>query len=676
MMEWVAFIDIERKYMGMKRILLICVLVLICLLTSVASADVMITEIMASNGVFIEGENFDWIEIHNTGNETVDLSGYGLSDSKKDRMKWQFPEGAKIRGGDYLVIYCTGEEFKSNANRDEYYTDYKLSQDGENLVLSDPEGNQLDLVKYPQQYGNISYGLLNGEWRFLEEATPGKANAGNGFDTQAERPVIETPAGFYTLDEGETLQVILSGSGEIRYTLDGSEPNRSSALYTQPIEIAKTTVVRARICDPDQLMSVGVGATYFINDPAPVAVVSLSLDDRYLYDDRIGVFVKGNGGTPNYRKNLEHPIHIEYFGTDGVRQIAQNGSFHVHGYTSRAYNQKSIAIYARDVYGDDNRFYFNPFEHRDYDSYKSLLLRAAGSDNKYCRMRDVVFTSATEGLGLMYQDARPILVYINGRYWGQYNLREKVNKHAVAQWEGVTDGDLIDEIDILEGSAEGGRQIQNGSNEDWLALRRFVDENDLNDPAYLQYVTDRLDVESFFTWASVEIVAGNADMENVRIYRVPGGKWKYLLYDVDAGASGRLDAVYKLLAHTHNDSRSSQYGLMQKLLRVPEMKTLFLETMARVIKHCFLYETRMDPIIDEQERMLEILLPRHLERFNDFTMNSWRGNVSAMRYHIRTSPKATIDEVCELLYLSAEEKETYFGEVLSLLEVQNARDKQ
>ena len=62
----------------------------------------------------------------------------------------------------------------------------------------------------------------------------------------------------------------------------------------------------------------------------------------------------------------------------------------------------------------------------------------------------------------------------------------------------------------------------------------FCKKNDLNDPENLQYVTDRLDVDSLFTHAAYEIILGNVDFTNVRVYRVPGGKWKYLLFDVEA----------------------------------------------------------------------------------------------------------------------------------------------
>lgn len=662
----------------MKKYCLFLLVSLLCLAAIPASADVIINEIMTNNGVFTDGEHFDWIEVYNNGSESVALSGYGLSDSKKEPMQWVFPEGAVLAGNSYALIYCTGEEgHTSYPNRNVYYAPFKLSDDGENILLSNTAGEQLDLVKYPQQYGNTAYGLsTSGEWGHFDEATPHAKNGQKIYADRAERPVFDTAAGFYTLGKGEKLAVTLSGEGEIRYTTDGSEPTRSSKLYTGPIQIDKTTVIRARTCNADQLMSPSVGATYLINDPSTVAVVSLSTDRKYLYDNSIGVFVKGSGKTANYMQDFEHPLYVEYFDPQGVRQIAQLASFRITGTSTRGYAQKSMSIFARDAYGDANRFYFNPFDNRDYDSYKSLTLRSTGSDSKGARMRDVVLTSLAKGLGILYLDAKPIVVYINGEYWGQYNLREKVNKHSIAQWEGVTDSDIIDRIDVLEGEAKE-HQIQNGSNEDWLALREYVKTHDLNDPEHLKYVTDRVDVDNFFTWVSLELGYRNADLENVRVYRVPGGKWKYVLYDLDGGGVSDLKGVYMLMYSAKAGGQiSSQYSLLSNLLKVPEMKDRFLTIFAHVMEHSFLYETVVDPVIDQWEATLKELLPRHVKRYTSLTVPTWRTNVGAFRYAIRTSPRKTIEAVSEILKLTKAEQEHYFGHVLELLAVQNAKDKQ
>lgn len=664
----------------MKKGLFIFMLCLLWAALAVsAHADVVISEIMTNNGVFTDGEHYDWVELHNNGKESVDISGWGLSDKKEEPFLWQFPENTVLKGGDYALVYCAGEEGLTDyPRRHVYHAPFKLPQDGETIRLVDPSGDTVFKLKYEQQYGNVSYGLCaDGEtWGHFETATPRKANGKKVYALQAERPVIETKPGFYTLGKGETLQVVLSGEGEIRYTVDGSEPTRDSKLYTGPISLTKTTVVRARTCDADKLMSYVEGATYIINDPSVVGVVSVSTDRKYLYDPAIGVFVRGNNEQSNYMYDWEYPMFFEYFDVNGERQLGQNVSFHITGTSTRGYSQKSFAVYARDAYGDENRFYYNPFENRDYTAYKALSVRSTGSDVVAARIRDAAFTEMASGLGIMYQDATPVVVYVNGQYHGHYNLREKVNKHSIAQWEGIEDGDTIDRIDVLEGMAQDD-QIQNGDNKDWLALREYVKANDLNDPVHLQYVLDRLDVDNFFTWVSLQLGYLNADLENVRMYRVPGGKWKYVLYDVEAGGVTDMRAVYMLMDSSRSSGRvSSQYSLLRKLLEVPEMKDRFLTVFAHVIEHSFLYETKVDPIFDRWEAVLSQLLPRHFERFPVLTFHEWRTNVNVVRYCIRTMPKKVIREVSNILDLTEEQQAHYFSHVLELLEVQNAEAKQ
>ena len=146
----------------MKRIagaaMLLAVLFLALSAFSSAFADVIINEVMASNGFYENGEAYDWIELYNDGKQTEDLSGWYLSDSKKNPLKWSFPQGTKLKAGKYLTVFCTGEEGINPGKGDTFYTGYSISASGETLILSGPEGNEMQRVKVPQQYGCVSWG--------------------------------------------------------------------------------------------------------------------------------------------------------------------------------------------------------------------------------------------------------------------------------------------------------------------------------------------------------------------------------------------------------------------------------------------------------------------------------------------------------------------------------------
>ncbi len=648
-------------------------LVLFFLLTALsqACAEIEISEVMASNGVYTNGEAYDWIELHNTGKKAVDLSGCYLSDSKKNLTKWAFPKNTTVKAGGYVLVYCTGEDMSPGKNST-YYANFKISSSGETVRLTDKDGETpLLSLKIPAQYGNVSWGLPDGgsEYLYFAEATPGKKNPKTGYPSRTDLPTILTAGGFY--ESAVTVSAQGPEDAALRYTLDGSTPTEKSKAFPQEgLTFSKTSVLRLRAFGENQVPSETVSASYLIGVDRPVPVISLITDDKYLFDQKTGLLVKGpNANYPNYEHDWEYPMNVEYFNLEGQCELNQLGTFTTAGHSARQNAQKSIAVFARKAYGAD-RFSFNPFPHRDYDSYKSLLLRSANSDAFSTRLRDPVISSLAEPLDIIYQDALAIEVYINGQFWGHYNLREKINKYFVAQWEGVTDEDAIDKIDIL---ARTGRDefVNNGSNEDWLALCDFCKKKDLNDPDNLQYVLDRLDIDSLFTHTAFEIIIGNNDFTNVRVYRVPEGKWKYLLFDVEAGFLG-LEAgpMNYYIKKVSDKIQGFRHEPLAALLNVPDMKAKFLTRFAEVLELSFQWpyvESHFQP----WEETLEILLPRHLERWPHFTMKAWRQNVDAVKYYARMRPIKIIPLLQKHMKLTDAEVEQYFGGIQRKLQETN-----
>ena len=388
----------EVKQMNKKVVYgLLSICFFLIFLSGAAYADVVINEVMASNGYYENGNAYDWVELYNNGTETVELSGWGFSDSKKDLYKFAFPDGAKLKAGGYLTIWCTGEENQTPGKGSSFYAGFKISSEGEKLWLTDQDGNEIQKLELPQQYGCISYGLPagGGEYGFFENPTRGKKNDGEAFAGRAREPEILTEAGFY--DGSVTVTVRGEDGAELRYTTDGETPTKKSKLFpAEGLTLKKTTPIRVKAFREGTVSSSVAGATYFIDDAPQTAIVSLISDDKYLFSKKTGMLVKGTGSIPNYSKGYEYPVHIEYFNREGKMEISQTGTMTCSGHSARINSQKSIALYARKAWGND-RFVFNPFPTRNYESYKSLLLRAANSDYSATRLRDIVASSLAEG---------------------------------------------------------------------------------------------------------------------------------------------------------------------------------------------------------------------------------------------------------------------------------------
>ena len=657
---------------GIRRVLMsFCLLLLLFCFTG-ARADVVINEVMASNGSSENGHAWDWVELYNNGKKTENLSGWGLTDSKKDLYKFTFPDGAKLKAGDYLTVWCTGTTNKNPGKGSIFYADFKISSSGETLRLTDKSGTELQKLKFPQQYGCISYGLPagGGEYGFFEEPTRGKKNGKKACESRAAEPEIITAAGFYA--GSVTVEARGEERAVLRYTTDGETPTEKSKVFpADGLKITKTTPLRVKAFQENAVSSPTAGATFFIDDDPKTAIVSLISDDKYLFSKKTGMLVKGTGSIPNYSKGYEYPVHIEYFNQDGIREISQTGTMTCSGHSARINEQKSIALYARKAWGTD-RFAFNPFPTRDYDGYKSLLLRAANSDAYATRLRDIVASSLAEGQGILYQDHEVIQVYINGRYWGHYNLREKINKHFVAAYEGVTDEKDIDNIDILARTGTD-QFLQNGDNKDWLELCDFCKKKDLNDPGNMAWVEERLDIDNMFTHAAYEILLGNVDFTNVRVYRVPGGKWKYLLFDVEA-CWRNLDRtpIEYYIKPLNAKIQGFRHEPLNAMFKVPEMKARFLRRVNELLSTVFRWDNVEKHFSDVIDELLPIL-PRHIARWKNMKLENWKKNIHATKYYARVRPKKIPEMLKKAMKLTNAEVEEYFGDTLRLLEETNKK---
>ena len=135
------------------------------------AANPLITEFLSSGNqtlLDVDGEFHDWIEIQNTGDMSIDLAGYSLTDEDTTGngtgtpvLKWQFPSKI-LDPGAYLVVFASSKNRAVSGH--ELHTNFQLASTGEYLALVAPNGT--DVVSefrtaFPQQLSGISYGLAD-----------------------------------------------------------------------------------------------------------------------------------------------------------------------------------------------------------------------------------------------------------------------------------------------------------------------------------------------------------------------------------------------------------------------------------------------------------------------------------------------------------------------------------
>ncbi len=216
---------------------------------------VRINEFLASNDTGItdeDGDHSDWIELHNTGNEPVELGGWYLTDDKEDLVKWMLPSETISPGG-FLVVFASKKD-RSGVIGEQHHTNFKLSSAGEYLALIKADGSTIAdeyTSSYPPQTSDVSYGYTTeGVVSFLELPTPGAANSAEAL----AKVKFSRSSGVFSdsLSLAMSLESNSGREGGIYYTTDGSMPTPASALYSAPLVLTKSTVVRARVFDGAQ----------------------------------------------------------------------------------------------------------------------------------------------------------------------------------------------------------------------------------------------------------------------------------------------------------------------------------------------------------------------------------------------------------------------------------------
>ena len=218
------------------------------------NAQIVINEYSSATSTFLDdyNEESDWIELYNTSAAEVDLNGWHLSDSKENLAKWTFPS-VKIAANGYLLIMASGKNLTTVAAGKYLHTNFNISSDGEAIFLANAAGaivHQTDSVAVPC---NASRGLSpdgGSNWAFFAEPTPGKANTTKAFATSATTSVKFSPEGGFQTS-AVTVTLSTDGNTPIYYTLDCTEPTDTSLLYTGPIMVDSTTVIRATTFNSD-----------------------------------------------------------------------------------------------------------------------------------------------------------------------------------------------------------------------------------------------------------------------------------------------------------------------------------------------------------------------------------------------------------------------------------------
>ena len=662
-------------------------------LRAMNKTGVYISEVLASNDTIVaypNADKSDWIEIYNAGSNSVDISGWGLSDRLDHGRKWQFPQGTVIGAGEYKVVMC--DRMTASSNGAEPHAAFKVGkQKMETITLTDPTGRVLDKMNLPEMRTDVSYGRTLGiaGLFYYDTPTPFQAN-GEGFTGYAEMPAFTTEPGLY---DGVTyVQFTIPEGTQVFYTTDSSVPTQNSNPYTgERLELRDITVLRARAfaggnVKPSDVLT----GTFFVNKYHSLPVVSVVSDSQNLWNGVNGMLDVGNN--PDKSKGIpfknviyrdvkkagtKFPVYVEMYDDSGNNLISQDAEFSLIGQYSLDMPQKSMKFKAKSKYGEKT-FAAKLFPDRDYTEFKGFVLRNSGNDSVWTRLLDGFESRLMDltGCTVAHQAWKPYVVYLNGMYWGHMNLRERADRYMVAQFEGLP-LDEADNMVILEGSGNYCYATKKERQEFRDMIARIKKSNPAKNPEDLQYILDNVDVDNLFQYMAYEMFFGNSDIGNTRFYRLKkeGSKWRWLLYDLDYGLfNSNFNSPKSFTKEKGMGEKNIDNTIFRALLSVPEYKDKYLTIYGNLFK-----QLTTDVMMYKLDELVDLIKPEmslHFEKWGelndkaiiaeapntaDGALRYWESRINRLRNTLKKRPTLLWEMTQNAFNLTNAEMVNYFG---------------
>ena len=524
-------------------------------------SGLIINEIMQSNVECIMDDIHEfpdsWVELYNNSDEAVNLKDYQISNKNKVKKAWQLPDKT-VGPKEYVIIYCDKEGKEDNR----LHPDFRLeSGKGCTVYLFKDKGAEpvdslpADMKKMPAP--DVAFGRETDgadKWGFMLTATPGKANCGKTTKNILGAPVFSEKGRVTSGKDAINLELSLPEDAPegayIAYTTNGNEPTATSTKYEKPINITKSTVVRAKVFCDGWLSPFSTAQSYIFHPrKMTVPVFSMQINDDYLNGDNfMGLFRYNNSKEDKKTHDWRRPMNVEFFPAEGEESaFNQLGEIRIQGGQSRSNALKSIVFYANKRFDPDHKrfsYEFFPDQKPGITEFKSFSLRDGGNDFSDMYFRDLIIQrTMASHVDLDWQAGHTAVLYINGQYMGMLNIRERSNEDNI-----YSNYDGLEDLDLIEISHENVNnkdlfieEFKEGGTEFYEAFKTFYSEKGHTLAEYEQW----MDVSEYLNVMVMNLFYGNIDFPgNNLVFWRPNDdakdtdlpkRWRVIVKDTDFG---------------------------------------------------------------------------------------------------------------------------------------------
>lgn len=544
------------------------------------------------------GQLSDWVELYNGHTSQVNLTGYYLSNDPNNLKKWKFPNNYMMNPGELKIIWLSGRDVTVNGNT---HANFTLDQcKNQTLVLTSPSGAVWDIVpvmktKAGHTWGRVDYSTSNvNNWRLyttnshlapnpLTNNYSGYTPKPSMFPSTASPTIAQTfssqvNAGLFQADGSQIIYVKINGVTydttlfpcyDIYYTTNGDYPR--PPVWTKYIDsttgipITETSILRMVSvprqnpivnCPTDYLESFCETNTYFISTDHQTfnkefGVMSMALDN--LSGDTAWFNSQGLPASTT--------VHVEYFDyhthvTEGYgllnRPINESWLTTQKGYYVTIDDKNGFGcdfrgnIFNQAVLGTSSRSVF-PTLHMKAGGIESCAPAIGGSPDQPAGtgIRDVFMQSLAVNYSLNVNPLhiKPVLSFVNGKYWGVYNLTEVYDKH----YEEYYHNQNKEQLDLCfyhNGDASVSHHdgsVSTYSNNFKTKVYDYAVQNPLGNTQRYNILMDQMDKPSLIDYFILNSFALNTDLWNYNIgfgrgytSSQPGSKWHYYLWSTPA----------------------------------------------------------------------------------------------------------------------------------------------